>query len=207
MQARTRKTWFLLVMMVDIAIFGVYFILLLFIFMHKMFSLKTQAFTLVEMLIVIVIIGILIVWFGSQLTGVTGAAKDIARQTNVRTMANALLTFQSTEWDYPASDNCVSSLKGKLDQYINTIPSDPNPSQTHGPCGTKWSYMYRPLSKTAGWRNNDAMIIWAAMENPKNANFVYRDDVKGLSYEELRKRICNDACDFANGTPYFVVVQ
>lgn len=169
-------------------------------------KLRYKAFTLVEMLIVIVIIGILIVGFSSKLTGVTGAAKDIARKTNVQTVANALLTYNSSEGDYPDGDNCVASLKGKLNQYINIIPSDPNINQTHGPCATKGSYMYWPINKSV-WSKNDGMIIGAKVENPKNANFVYRDDVKWASYEELQKRICDRNCDFTNGQPYFVVIQ
>lgn len=169
-------------------------------------KIRFKAFTLVEMLIVIVVIGFLIVGFSSKLTWVTGAAKDIARKTNIQNIANALLTYNSNEWDYPDSDNCVSSLQWKLNQFINFIPSDPNLNQIHWPCQTKGSYMYRPLNKSIGSKN-DGMIIWGKVENPKNANFVYRDDMKGLKYEDLQKRICDRNCDFTNGQPYFVVIQ
>jgi hypothetical protein len=51
------------------------------------------------------------------------------------------------------------------------------------------------------------MVVAAKMENLKSANFVYRDDMKGLKYEDLQKRICDRNCDFTNGQPYFVVIQ
>jgi hypothetical protein len=149
---------------------------------------------------------VLVSAFVPRFKGIRENANDIARKSHVQTIANALLTYNSSEGDYPDSDGCVSSLQGKLTQYLTTIPQDPQSNKKHAPCATNGSYAYWPINKTASTKN-DGMVVAARMENTKSANFVYRDDMKGLSYEDLQKRICDRNCDFANGQPYFVVIQ
>jgi type II secretion system protein G len=107
-----------------------------------------KGFTLVEMLIVIVIIGVLVSAFVPRFKGIRENANDIARKSHVQTIANALLTYNSSEGDYPDSDGCVASLQGKLTQYLTTIPQDPQANKKHAPCATNGSYAYRPIAKT-----------------------------------------------------------
>ncbi|MDR0369417.1 MAG: prepilin-type N-terminal cleavage/methylation domain-containing protein [Candidatus Peribacteria bacterium] len=57
-------------------------------------QLKAKAFTLVEMLIVIVIIGILISALLPRLQGAQGMARDTARQTALSQIGSAIIAYQ-----------------------------------------------------------------------------------------------------------------
>jgi general secretion pathway protein G len=62
-----------------------------------------KAFTLVEMLIVIVIIGILAAALIPRLTGIQSRARDTGRGADARSIGTALATFQLDNGSYPTS--------------------------------------------------------------------------------------------------------
>jgi len=59
-----------------------------------------KAFTLVEMLIVIVIIGILAAALIPRLTGVQSRARDVARKADIQQLSTALTTYQLDNGTY-----------------------------------------------------------------------------------------------------------
>jgi general secretion pathway protein G len=59
-----------------------------------------KAFTLVEMLIVIVIIGILAAALIPRLTGVQSRARDVARKADLSQLSTALTTYQLDNGTY-----------------------------------------------------------------------------------------------------------
>jgi len=120
-----------------------------------------KAFTLVEMLIVVIIIGILMAALLPKLKGAQERARDTARKANLSQISTALEMYYNDNGIYPNA-KCASDLVGKLTpQYMNAIPRDPQKSRVtywtlQSGCGT-WSYAYTPLY------NNGSQSGWAVL--------------------------------------------
>lgn len=115
------------------------------------------AFTLIELLIVIVIIGILAVALIPRLVGSQARARDTARKADVRQIQNAFATYAAdNKGNYPQINyGCIglddgekcrlwykpnppdprvgvignTQLNNILKQYLTSIPSDPIPNR------------------------------------------------------------------------------
>ena len=97
----------------------------------KKFHLK--AFTLVEMLIVIVIIGILIAALLPRLQGAQNMARDTARQTALSQLQSAIVAYQSQTGRWPLVNSGANNATGTnnlamliSDGIMSAIPADPN---------------------------------------------------------------------------------
>ena len=94
-----------------------------------------KAFTLVEMLIVIVIIGILIASLMPRMQSAQGRARDVARKNDLSQIQTAIITYQQDKWKWPEltsaeegmaiSWTIVQNLK---DAWMSQVPTDPNGS-------------------------------------------------------------------------------
>jgi len=100
---------------------------------------RTNAFTLVEMLIVIVIIGILIAALMPRMQAAQWRARDVARKTALSQVQSAIVTSQWDKWVWPwqcentdNTTNCaenwtgISAIETELKTaWMNSIPIDP----------------------------------------------------------------------------------
>lgn len=127
---------------------------------------RKHAFTLIELLIVITIIGILAVAFIPRLAGMSGRGRDAQRKSDLQQIATALEVYaQDNNGLYPSSTGaCISTLG--LGSYLTTTPVDPSGSAaigvqigSSGAACSGSGYTYRSLNSQTGY------ILTAELEN------------------------------------------
>lgn len=93
-------------------------------------------FTLIEILVVVVIIGILGAVIVPNLLGRPDQARITAAQSDIRSLANALDIYRLDNFQYPSTDQGLEALAAKPagfpepkgynpDGYIRKLPTDP----------------------------------------------------------------------------------
>ena len=125
-----------------------------------------KAFTLVEMLIVIVIIGILIASLMPRMQAAQWRARDVARKNDLAQIQTAIISSQSDRRVWPELDSGARTgmpISGHIEQtlidaWMSSVPSDPNGSNsfdwlwdawTIG--GWKYGYMVSQRNGVADW--------------------------------------------------------
>lgn len=119
---------------------------------------KDRGFTIVELLIVIVIIGILAALVIVVYNGIQARARDSSRMTSMKNIEKALALYYSDNGGYPTCTNttyvpgatigacALSSISASLvPKYISKMPSDPINT---GNDIFRYAYGYRKLSET-----------------------------------------------------------
>lgn len=168
---------------------------------------KESAFTLVELLVVMAIIGILATLIVGGFRSSQRRSRDAARKSDLGQIARALEMFYSDYQVYPPSNNsgqiiacpynkndpaqsgaCIfgsGNLSDGPTTYMREIPEDP-----HG--GT---YFYRYLSSENGFQ------IFAHLENPEDPGCI-NTDCSGIAINCGSTDLpCNFAITSANVTP------
>ena len=94
-----------------------------------------KAFTLVEMLIVIVIIGILIASLMPRMQTAQGRARDVARKNDLSQIQTAIITSQQDRGKWPQFDAAKNwmAVSWSIEEELKTagmtsVPKDPNGS-------------------------------------------------------------------------------
>ncbi len=142
-------------------------------------------FTLIEMLIVIVIIGILAAAIIPRLNSARGRANDVARKADLNQVATALITYQLDNWKFPGWENpnwtwvTIDKISTQLIQWwMTSIPRDPANSSrfswsnllTNSSVSFDWYYIYQTIEKS--WIPNWWFVLMAQMESPGQSNYL-----------------------------------
>ena len=170
---------------------NMWLILYFYIFIISMKKNTIKAFTLVEMLIVIVIIWILIASLMPRMQTAQWRARDVARKNDLSQIQTAIITSQSDRGAWPGmnknnwtstSDDANNALaisgiaQQLLDAWMSEIPSDPNGSNdnywlwTAGKGWNLWQYIYMVAKRN--WVNNAGFVLMAKTEVEWSSNWV-----------------------------------
>ena len=159
-----------------------------------------KAFTLVEMLIVIVIIGILIASLMPRMQSAQWRARDVARKNDLAQIQTAIITSQQDRGAFPGMKNneakltwgaasttwadswmIVDNMAYNLQTAgMTSVPADPNGSNVNyglwhytsstADTGSYWKYLY--LVAKRNWVNNAWFALMAKTEVEWWSNWV-----------------------------------
>ena len=162
---------------------------------------NVKAFTLVEMLIVIVIIGILIASLMPRMQSAQGRARDVARKNDLAQIQTAIITSQQDRGAYPGMTGNLAKTglnatwvgganegltpkqmsDNLLKAGMSSIPTDPNGSNEVLWLGTNyqntwaewWQYVY--MVGKRNWVQNGGFVLMARTEVEWSSNRVVCD--------------------------------
>ncbi len=144
-----------------------------------------NAFTLVEMLIVIVIIGVLIYALLPRMQAAQGRARDVSRKTALSQIQSAIVTYQGDHGEWPLQKEIGSNWTGikaietqLIQAWMTEVPHDPlNGTQfswvrDDGTNVTDFGYVVaKRNSVTSGW-----FALMAKTEVAWGSNWVICDN-------------------------------
>lgn len=141
-------------------------------------------FTLVELMIVMVVIGILSVALMPQISGYLARGRDTDRIGGMKQIAIAIAAYQVNKQILPTgtgtSDQCVDASLLKS-FYVQKFPVDPIVTRYHWGCSMPWSFGYGTWTllvlRTA--------VLSAYLENPHGWNTGSIEIYQGNSISKL----------------------
>lgn len=152
-----------------------------------------KAFTLVEMLIVIVIIGILIAALMPRMQSAQWRARDVARKNDLSQIQTAIVTSQQDKWQWPGTEAGSTSdpstkwiavkdiEKLLLTAWMSAVPWDPLKSNQVSwlwdEAISEWEYGY--LVATKNWTAKWWFVLMAKTEIEWWSNWIYCANGKG----------------------------
>ncbi len=147
-----------------------------------------KAFTLIELMIVVVILWILMSTVLPKLTWAQARARDTARIADLSNISAALWVYYDDYWEYPWTNTwdqyCLSEswwVASDIKDYMqnSVVPQDPQSSSSFSLCwwtewinSWHWKYFYSPLTKKTLAKNS--YILCADVETYQKANVNFR---------------------------------
>lgn len=168
-----------------------------------------KAFTLVELLVVMAILGVLVTLVAGGFRTAQMRGRDAQRKSDLKEIANALELFYSDYGQYPpessgsiaacpytpstGTGSTCSWGSGEMTDsktvYFKVLPEDPGSSNT---------YVYRLVSGS----NNQKFQLFARLENPRDQDCLNDDcNNPGVTVTCGGADLCNFAITSANTTP------
>lgn len=142
---------------------------------------RKKGFTLVEMLIVVVIIGILASALFPKITGYMERTRDLKRQTDLRNIAVALEMYRDHYGEFPLRKGDhrmnyddlfwgASSILGISPEYLTQIPKDPKKSTMikihNSPYeGGLWTEVWRGKNWSGGFVLRPGDYLYQLVQN------------------------------------------
>lgn len=134
-----------------------------------------SAFTLIELLIVITILGVLMTLGYNTFQGSQQKARDAERKSDLKQIQKALELYQQDQStpQYPESSPGLTSLVSPV-PYMNEEPGDPLPAT--------WNWPDYTYTRTPGEALEYTLYACLENENDPQADAVDACTVKGVSY-------------------------
>ena len=149
-----------------------------------------KAFTLIELMIVVVILWVLMSTILPRLTWAQARGRDSARIADISNISAALQTYYDDNWMYPGAEECMTAtwdtVAAAISTYLqnNKVPQDQQVTANSYLCekgseDLRWRYYYAPIQKD-GLENN-AFVLCADVETYQKANTDAWDLSEGWS--------------------------
>ncbi len=130
---------------------------------HK---LKQQGFTIVELLIVIVVIGILAALVITTFTGIQRKARDTERTTDIKALHSQIEAYYAQNGWYPAlSDINTTTLKGLDADALKPSGSGGAAIDSAATTTNKYSYVPSPSTCTTAAGDCTSYVLSAKLED------------------------------------------
>ena len=153
-----------------------------------------KAFTLVEMLIVIVIIGILIASLMPRMQSAQWRARDVSRKNDLAQIQTAIITSQQDRGKFPGMDGAtewvsVNAIADDLKTaWMTQVPWDPNQSNEVSWLGSvtwTWQYIYMVTKRNSV--ANAGFALMAKTEVEGWSNWVHCNGATTLASGHIAK--------------------
>lgn len=146
---------------------------------------SNKAFTLIELMVVMAIIGVLAIYLVPQLVGAQARSRDAGRVASLKSLSAVLETYNSDEGTFPraphnatdvsvSGDGCFSTIDGTVNGDLWALlkwgksPVDPQKGNAIPGCSTSGAFAYHSLTKDG--ISDGGYILIANVETYKKAN-------------------------------------
>jgi prepilin-type N-terminal cleavage/methylation domain-containing protein len=169
----------------------------------KKFGRALKGFTLVEVLIVIVIVGILIAALLPRLTGAQSRARDMARKGHLNQVATSVGIWLQDNGSLSGQTFDANDASLSLTDYLTSIPTDPTNQTLPVTGAAAGQYVIVPLTRSS---TGDSFAVVSQVENEGLANWSGSLPSTNASFSAARTQLCEQP-NCPDGATYYVIIQ